>query len=120
MTEPPLIGYSDMEKKVIDAGLWQQKLYRLGFPHANCGGQCVKQGQGGWALLYETMPERFIERRDWEKMMQEKIGKDVTILKERVKGVTHPLPLAELQRRIDSGQKCGDEMGGCSCFAGDE
>lgn len=119
MCERPLIGYDEMEQWVKDAGLWQQKLYRLGFPHANCGGECVKQGQGGWALLYRTMPERFIKRRDWEETMRKRLG-DVSILKERRNGKIFTLPLAELQRRIDNGEKCGRDMGGCSCFAGDE
>jgi hypothetical protein len=44
----------------------------------------------------------------------------IAMLKETRQGVVYPLPLVELQRRIDSGKECGTEMGGCSCFAGDE
>lgn len=120
MAEKPLVGYDQMEQLVKDAGLWQQKLYRLGFPHANCGGECVKQGQGGWKLLYQTMPERFLARVAWEEMMRARIGQDVSILKERRGGKSYPLPLAELKRRIDAEEKCEPDMGGCSCFAGDE
>lgn len=119
MSERPLIGYEEMGRRVLAAGLWQQKLYRLGFPHANCGGECVKQGQGGWALLYKTMPDRFMKRLEWEEMMRERLG-DVSILKDRSGGVTRTLPLVELKRRIDAKEDCGTEMGGCSCFAGDE
>lgn len=120
MSEKPLIGYDDMQKIVSDAGLWTQRLYQLGFPHANCSGECVKQGQGGWKLLYRTMPERFNARCDWEEGMRQKLG-NVAILKERKNGVTVPLPLVELRRRIEEKEYvCDTDIGGCSCFAGDE
>ncbi len=121
LCEPPFISLTDMEKMAADAGLWKQRLYAMGFPHANCGGRCVKQGQSGWALLYRTMPERFIECRDKEKGMQEYLGKDVTMLRETVKGQRLPLPLAELQRRIDAKEEMPlFDFGGCACFAGDD
>jgi len=121
MSEKPLVGYEEMKDRVAKAGLWEQRLYQYGFPHANCGGECVKQGQKGWRLLYEKMPERFIKRMEWENMMREKCG-DIAILKEMVNGKSIPLPLVELKRRIDN--ECLEEddsgFGGCSCFAGDE
>lgn len=121
LCEKPFIGLDVMEKMAIDAGLWKQKLYTLGFPHANCGGRCVKQGQGGWALLYRTMPDRFVECMNNEQEMREYLGKDVTMLREMRKGVKYPLPLTELKRRIDAKEAvCEDEVGGCACFAGDE
>lgn len=121
LCEPPLISVSDMEKMATDAGLWKQKLYELGFPHANCGGRCVKQGQSGWALLYKTMPQRFIECRDSEEEMRKFLGKDVTMMREQIKGKKFPLPLAELQRRIDAKQEIpAFDFGTCACFAGDE
>lgn len=121
LCEKPFVSVESMESEVRDAGLWTQRLYALGFPHANCGGECVKQGQAGWALLYKTMPDRFVKRRDWEQMMRNKIGKDVAILSETVRGKKIALPLAELQRRLDAGKQCEEGgMGGCSCFVGDE
>lgn len=121
LCESPYLSLSDMETMATDAGLWKQKLYVLGFPHANCGGRCVKQGQSGWALLYKTMPERFIEVRDNEEEMRRHLGKDVSMLTETRKGKKYSLTLVELQRRIDA--KCEVpqfDFGGCACFAGDE
>lgn len=121
LCEKPFISISEMEQMATDAGLWKQKLYRLGFPHANCGGRCVKQGQSGWALLYRTMPERFIECRDNEAEMQAFLGKNVTMLREQRNGKKYPLPLVELQRRIDAKEEIPEfDFGGCACFAGDE
>lgn len=118
-----LIGAAEMQAEVEADGLWTQKLYRLGFPHANCGGRCVKQGQGGWALLYRTMPERFTETMRREEEFRRWIGKDVAMCHEVVRGVKRPLPLVELKRRIDEADEMplfDGAMGGCSCFAGDE
>lgn len=120
LCERPFISIDDMEKMATDAGLWKQKLYQLGFPHANCGGRCVKQGQSGWALLYKTMPDRFVECRDKEAKMRELLG-DVAMLKETRNGKRVPLPLAELQKRLDAKQEMPlFDFGGCSCYAGDE
>lgn len=117
MCEKPFIGADDMEQRVIDAGLWKQKLYELGFPHANCGGRCCKQGQKGWSLLYKTMPDRFEECMNNEEDMRKRLG-DVAMLKEQVDGVKRPLPLIELKRRLDEGKICDEGgMGGCNCFA---
>lgn len=96
---------------------WRQRLYRLGFPHGNCGGRCVKQGQAGWRLLLKTFPERFAEVEQAEKDMQDMLGKDVTILREQVNGTRRALPLAELRSRETWPLY---DYGGCSCFAGDE
>ncbi len=121
LCEPPLIGFDEMEKMASNAGLWKQKLYRLGWPHANCGGRCVKQGQSGWALLYRTMPQRFIECRDNEEEMRRFLGKDVAMMSETRHGKKTPLPLAELQRRIDANEETPlFDFGACACFAGDE
>lgn len=37
-----------------DWGVKPPRMYELGYAHANCGGQCVKQGQGDWlrTLIY--------------------------------------------------------------------
>lgn len=121
LCEKPFISIPEMEQMATDAGLWKQKLYQLGFPHANCGGRCVKQGQSGWALLYRTMPERFIECRDNEQAMQKFLGKNVTMMKEQRNGKRYPLSLVELQRRIDTKEEVPEfDFGGCACFAGDE
>lgn len=120
LCEKPFLNQDDMEAMAASAGLWKQRLYSLGFPHANCGGRCVKQGQAGWALLYRTMPERFAECRDKEQAMREQLG-DVAMLRDRRGGISVPLPLIELQRRIDRDEEMPlFDFGGCNCFAGNE
>jgi len=98
-------------------GLKTPRLYSLGFSHNNCGGGCVRAGQGQFKKLLEIMPERFAMWEAKEQEVIEHIGKDVSILTETVKGVKKPLPLIELRKRIES-QCAIDEydIGGCGCF----
>lgn len=108
----------DIEAWATRVGLWKQKLYRLGFPHANCGGRCVKQGQSGWALLYRTMPQRFAECEREEESIRELLG-DVSMLKQQRKGVRSPLTLRVLRERIEAKEEMPlFDFGGCACFAG--
>lgn len=121
LCEPPLVAYSELEAEAIRDGLWKQKLYRDGFPHANCGGRCVKQGQAGWKRLLETRPDRFAECEQKEEEMRQMLGKDVSILRDRRGGKSVPLTLANFRKRLEAGGQCDlFDWGGCGCFAGEE
>jgi len=50
--------------------------------HNNCGGECVKAGQGHMKRLYTTLPERFRSFEQDEQDLIELIGKPVSILTE--------------------------------------
>ena len=50
---------------VEEWGIETPRLYKLGFPHNNCGGRCVRQGVNEWLRLKHTFPDRFIEVADW-------------------------------------------------------
>jgi hypothetical protein len=90
----------------------------LGFSHNNCGGGCVRAGQGQFKKLYETMPERFLVWEQKEQEVRDYLDKDVAILSETVAGVKRPLPLIELRKRIEDSPMLIDEfdIGGCGCF----
>jgi len=100
-------------------GLKRQRLYDLGFSHANCGGFCVKAGHAHFAHLLKVMPERyaFHERREQE--LREHLGADVTIMRDRRGGKTRPMTMTEFRERLES--KCNYDLfdwGGCGCFDG--
>ena len=116
----PLIDFGIDKPKIMqmvkDAELPHQRLYSLGFPHANCGGACVKAGQTQWALLLRTFPDRYAWWEAGEEALREKLG-DYSILKDRRGGQTKPLPLRALRERIESQPELipHDEWGGCGC-----
>ena len=84
----PLIWKPIITKKYSEVvkswGIEIPRLYKMGFPHNNCGGRCIAQGKSGWKLLQDRLPERLKEVAEWEDKMRkkhpEKLGK-MTILK---------------------------------------
>lgn len=116
LCERPILGQRAIREWEAREGLRRQRLYEEGFPHANCGGRCVKQGQAGWALLLRQRPESFDECERKEQEMRDFLGKDVSILKDRTGGEARPLTLAMLRARIESGAYTDEfDFGGCAC-----
>ena len=108
-----------VEAEVERAGLWVQRLYKLGFSHANCGGACCKAGIGQWRRMMEVFPERYAyaERREAE--LRDLLG-DVSMLTDRRGGMgKKPLTLAALRTRDLTPAEAVD-MGACRCATGDD
>jgi 3'-phosphoadenosine 5'-phosphosulfate sulfotransferase (PAPS reductase)/FAD synthetase len=118
LMDPPLTG--DYAAIVHAWGIAIPRMYELGFPHNNCGGRCVRQGQKEWLRLRDTFPERFAEVRDWE-ARQQKIGDaraNYALLRDRTGGTLKPLSLAELERRNLPSEAPPETIGdrfGCFC-----
>lgn len=122
MTEKPLWDKCRMMVEAEALGFARQRLYALGFPHANCGGGCVKAGISHFVNLYHRLPEVF-----WKWAAEELYTRDsmraqgiekwhFTILKDRRGKETKPLLLMELAYRIAAGEDLPkDEWGGCGC-----
>lgn len=116
MTERPLLYRNDMIALFRDRGIQPPRLYDLGFSHNNCGGGCVKAGQGQFIKLLTALPEVFSEWERQEQVLRDELG-DVAILRDRRGGETKPLPLSTLRKRYRSGQPCDlDDIGGCNCM----
>jgi len=117
LCEPPYLTKDQLHEWAADEGLEMQRLYKLGMPHANCGGGCVKMGQGGFARLYRAWPERYAEWEANEEALRDQLG-DVSILRDRRGGEASPLTLKALRERIeeDEGQVDMFAIGGCGCF----
>ena len=91
---------------------------KMGFPHNNCGGFCIKGGHSSFALLLKQMPDRYAFHEQKEREFRERTGKNVSILRDRSNGETKPLTLQELRERIESGNSVSAfDWGSCSCFA---
>lgn len=120
LTEPPLIDKQEMIADARSRGMRIPDLYELGFPHNNCGGFCIKQGQGAFIKLLQTMPDRYAHHEAQEERFRAETGKDVSVLRDRRGGETKPLTLRQLREEYESGGTQLDlfDLGGCGCMIG--
>lgn len=118
MTEPPYIDKHMMLAAARRAGLEPPSMYRDGYPHANCGGCCVKQGQAGWARTLLVHPDRYAAMESFESEMRTELGKDVSYLVETVGKQDRPLTLTQLRKRIEFDDPLFDpfDEGACGCM----
>ena len=115
-----------MEEDISD-GLFEEygieipKLYKQGFSHNNCGGRCIKGGQGHWLTLYKKDRDRFDEMRDFEQAMNVQIneykgteGVKYSFMKKK----NEPYWLTELEedQRDRPEQLDLFDFGVCGCF----
>ena len=113
----PLIWKPIITKKyseVVESwGIEIPRLYKLGFPHNNCGGRCVAQGKKEWRRLKNIFPERFEEVADWEQMMKETLptAKDKSILK----NITLKELAKENKDQMDMFEGVAEDSFGCFC-----
>ena len=68
LTDKPYRLRDDWMNDLEDRGIVPPRLYRMGFDHNNCGGGCVKAGQGHFVRLLDRLPDVFAT---WEAKEQE-------------------------------------------------
>lgn len=116
----PVMDKAEGMKEMSDAGIEPPLLTRLGFPHANCGGGCVKAGMKHFAKLLTDLPDEFAKWEENEAEIASFLGKNVTILRDRSGGTVRPMSLTELRLRQEAtGEQLsldGEDWGGCNCF----
>lgn len=119
LNERPYIPKHQWLDQLETEGIEVPRLYKLGMPHNNCGGFCVKAGQGSFIKLLEAMPERYAYHEQREQEIRDYLGKDVAILKHRSGPKDgQPLTLQELRERRQAGLPCDlFDLGGCGCTA---
>jgi hypothetical protein len=121
MCAPPYLSKMQMIAELKQQGIAPPRLYALGFPHNNCGGQCIKAGQAQWELLLRTDRPAYLVREEWEEGMRVMLkarGRDEhSILKDRAGGVSKPLTLRDFRIRVEQQPNMFDkqEWGGCAC-----
>lgn len=116
LCEPPLVDKDVLLLRLRRAGIKPPRLYEMGFPHNNCGGFCVKAGQAQFKLLYEKMPDRYLQHEAEEESLSAHLGKKVTVLRDRRGGTTRPLSMREFRSRLEGNENVDEtEWGGCGC-----
>lgn len=123
MCEAPYLDKQQMQYAARIRSIKPPELYAMGFPHANCGGACVRAGQKQWKRLLAADSALFASWERWEQQMRAEVG-DHAILRDRRGGTLRPLPLIELRRRIerpdDNAPVDEDDWGGCGCMTAAE
>jgi hypothetical protein len=121
---PPYLTKTQMIAWAASEGIAPPRLYAMGFSHNNCGGFCIKAGQGHYANLLKTMPERYAYHEAKEEEIRALIGKDVSMMTDRRgDGKKKPLTMKMLRLRLEGeGEAAVDkfDIGGCGCFLDDE
>lgn len=119
LCNPPYIYKLELIDWLKAEGIEPPRLYRMGFPHNNCGGFCVKAGAGEFIRLLQAMPERYAEHEAQEEAWRQDIGKDNAILRYRSGPLTgQPMTMRALRERYQAGLPCEDlfgESSGCGC-----
>lgn len=118
LTDPPYLSKDQILADLRARGIAPPRLYDLGFSHANCGGGCVRAGQGQFAHLLRVMPERYAWWEQQEQELREHLDKDVAILRDRRGGKVKPLTLRAFRERHEAAPEQTDlfDVGGCGCF----
>jgi len=140
IAEQKLSG-GDVERLVCEKyGIRKPRLYDMGFVHNNCGGMCVRAGQGQFAMLLDKRPALYMKHEQRNEYAREAIqqkarvriaagtykGKSGTasaggFIRVTRNGETEYLHMKEFRERVESGElvPARYEMGGCGCFTDD-
>jgi len=116
MCEPELWDKCRMLEELRKIGIEPPRLYKLGFPHNNCGGFCVKAGHAQFALLLRTMPERYAWHEAQEKKLRNQVGDFSVMTDRRGDGKKKPLTMKAFRERVEAGESFDrHDWGGCGC-----
>ena len=98
-------------------GVEVPRLTKMGFPHNNCGGFCIKAGHAQFLKLLTAFPERYRHHEEQERRWRDKHGKNHAVLRDRRGGKTVPMTLETFRKRIEAGGQVDlFDWGGCACM----
>ncbi len=117
LCEKPWITKRDCLAWAKREGIEPPRMYEMGFPHANCGGFCVKAGQATFRLLLKHFPERYREHEVKEAALMEKLGSKWGVMRDRRGGEAKPMTMRQFRERIENDENDCDQFdfGGCGC-----
>lgn len=123
LIDEPYLSKSDMCDWVERYGVRRPRLYDMGFSHNNCGGFCVKGGQGHFFNLLNQMPERYAYHEAKQEELFLVIGKRVPFIRKSIDKEISYLSLREFREKIQKDEMNNiskiidlNDIGGCGCF----
>ena len=118
--EPWLTRDQRIETMRADLGFVPELYDMGGFEHANCAGACVKAGQAQWRRLLDVRPEVYQRWEQNEEAFREQVGKDVSILRDRIGGTVKPLTLKRFREEGLTPDLFAPGGAGCGCFTDED
>lgn len=93
------------------------RMYEMGFSHHNCGGFCVKAGQGHFQLLFKVLPDVYMENENEEQLAIKNNPNLKPFLRKTIDGQLRYLTLKQFREEfLEPGMTVdSDEFGGCGC-----
>lgn len=121
LIEPPYMDKQELMAACRAWGVEPPAMYRDNYPHANCGGFCVRAGQAQFRQLLRVNRDRYLFHEQQEQDLREHLDKDVSVLRDHSAGGV-PLTLRTFRERVESQPSLfdADDWGGCGCFADQE
>lgn len=116
LCDKPWLSKRDCLAWAKKEGVIPPRMYDMGFPHANCGGFCVKAGQATFKLLLKNFPERYQEHEKNEARLMEMLGSKWGVMRDRSGGEASPLTMRQFRERIEKNDNDYElDFGGCGC-----
>lgn len=126
MCDAPWIPAPAVHQWARNEGLRLPRLYDLGFAHNNCGGFCIKAGEGHFLRLLRTLPEVYAAHEAEEEAFNaSRPGKrrQTVLAPERLiegKRRRVPMSLREFREAAQTDTQIDlYDQGGCGCFLDD-
>ena len=122
IAEHKLSGGAVEQLVCVKYGIRKPRLYDMGFVHNNCGGMCVRGGQGQFALLLDKRPALYAKHEQRNEWAKREIGPTAGgFIRVQRDGDIEYLDLKEFRERVQSGAliPARYEMGACGCFTDD-
>lgn len=118
---PPFLGKDQIYQIIDDYDIELPRLYKMGFAHNNCGGFCVRAGQGHFALLLETLPERYKHHELQEQKLLTEIPTTKPFLTIQRNKQRQYISLKQFREMLEKKEDYNQfDMGGCGCFSDDD
>lgn len=120
MVDKPWLTPQSVREWVRLEGLFIPRLYGEGFAHNNCGGFCVKAGDGAVIHLLRTRPDlyRYHENKEADFNNSRSLESVATVFTPYVDGERRPMTMREIRERTESKtlQLNLFDTRGCGCF----